>query len=82
MVYFVICTFVHANYSSANRRTIGGEIVGNGEVQISGPAMIENAGPDHITFLEIPSMSSFMGFKTNASVVLVDKILSQKNLLG
>lgn len=51
---------------------IGGEIVGNGEEVISGPATIENAGPGHITFLGNPKYESFI-YQTNASVVLVDK---------
>lgn len=51
---------------------LGGELVGNPEVIIEGPAKIEEAGPGHISFLGNPKYEPYL-YQSKASAILVEK---------
>ncbi len=55
---------------------VGGTIVGNGEVEISGVGSIEEARPGEITFIAHPKYLSNLE-KTHASAVIVSKEVTQ-----
>lgn len=51
---------------------LGGELVGNPEVIIEGPAKIEEAGPGQISFLGNPKYEPYL-YQSKASAILVEK---------
>lgn len=54
---------------------VGGEVVGDGDVEIRGVAGIKEALPGDITFLANPRYAEFLG-ATRASAVIADGVLS------
>jgi len=52
---------------------VGGEVVGDGNVEISGVAPIEHAGPGEITFLTHPKYRSFLANCKASAVILSGK---------
>ncbi len=57
---------------------VDGTVVGDGEIEISGVAAIEEAQPGEITFIAHPKYLVHLG-KTNASAVIVSKEVTQAN---
>ncbi len=55
---------------------VGGTVVGDGEMEISGVAAIEEARPGEITFIAHPKYLPHLN-KTNASAVIVSKEVTQ-----
>jgi UDP-3-O-[3-hydroxymyristoyl] glucosamine N-acyltransferase len=51
---------------------VGGEVLGDGEVEISGVAPIEHAGPGEITFVTHPKYRSFLA-DCKASAVIISR---------